>query len=124
LCFKLIKIFFKFIEKTKTKKSDIYEQILSALKMLLLRQRNLLSHAKVLTENVCSIDKLFSTAATTRASLVSEQLMSRAAVRVGGSEATAFLQGLITNDIHLLDKAKSMFTVFLNVQVYNLIGMI
>jgi hypothetical protein len=92
--------------------------------MLLLRQRNLLSHVKVLTENVYSTDKLFSTAATTRASLVSEQLMSRVAVRVGGSEATAFLQGLITNDIHLLDKAKSMFTVFLNVQVYNLIGMI
>jgi hypothetical protein len=105
------------LKKLQRKSLDIYEQILSAHKMLLLRQRNLLSHAKVLTENVYLTDKLFSTAATTRASLVSEQLMSRAAVRVGGSEATAFLQGLITNDIHLLDKAKSMFTVFLNVQV-------
>ena len=83
--------------------------------MLLFRRKNLLSHAKILTE------KLLSTSSGARASLVSEQLVDRAAVGVGGAEATPFLQGLITNDIHLLndDNVKSMFTVFLNVQVLN-----
>ena len=75
----------------------------------------MLSHAKIISE------KLFSTSTAARASLVYEQLVDRAAVRVGGAEATPFLQGLITNDIHLLndDNVKSMFTVFLNVQVWN-----
>ena len=62
--------------------------------------------------------KLFSTT-TVRASFVAEQLSSRANVRVAGAEAGQFLQGLITNDIQLLegDKPNAMFTVFLNVQV-------
>ena len=63
--------------------------------------------------------KLFSTTSVARASFVAEQLSCRANVRVAGAEAGQFLQGLITNDIQLLegDKPNAMFTVFLNVQV-------
>ena len=84
--------------------------------MLLSGQRNL-QFRRILTENLFSSNTLFSTAPAARASLVSEELVNRAVVSVSGSEATHFLQGLITNDIHLLAKAKSMFAVFLNVQV-------
>ena len=63
--------------------------------------------------------KLFSTSTASRASFVAEPLPCRANVQVVGAEAGQFLQGLITNDIQLLDddERKAMFAVFLNVQV-------
>ena len=49
-------------------------------------------------------------------------LKQRTLVRVAGSDAAPFLQGLITNDMNLLNEdtpshTKSMYTLMLNVQV-------
>jgi hypothetical protein len=80
-------------------------------KMLFIRCRNL--------RLLFSSAKLFSTTTVYRAGLVAELLTGRANVRVAGSEASQFLQGLITNDIHILESNKNgaLYTVFLNVQV-------
>lgn len=46
-----------------------------------------------------------------------ERLNDRSVLRVSGNEASAFLQGLITNDMkHLDDGAPNMYTLFLNIR--------
>lgn len=49
-------------------------------------------------------------------SLVASKLESRSLVRVSGSEAMGFLQGLITNDVHHLETKPAIYTLFLNHQ--------
>ena len=48
-------------------------------------------------------ERLISSSSAARTCFVSEHLVNRAAVRVTGSESKPFLQGLITNDIGILD---------------------
>ena len=59
--------------------------------------RRCLSSTKLVSE------RLFSSSTVARTCFVSEHLVNRAAVRVAGSESKPFLQGLITNDISILD---------------------
>ncbi len=56
--------------------------------------------------------RLFSTSAPTRTCFVSEHLVNRAAVRVAGTESKPFLQGLITNDIAILDNQTDEVILF------------
>ncbi len=50
--------------------------------------------------------------------LLCHQMETRSLIRVSGTDTFPFLQGLITNDMELLEEGKrSMYSLMLNVQV-------
>ena len=49
--------------------------------------------------------------------LFAEKLDSRGLVRVSGADSWKFLQGLVTNDVNLLETSPALYAMMLNVQV-------